>query len=185
MVGPHAVATEVTMKGGLFFMPRLTNRPMPKQSSKPQKPDDRDLVSKALAMLSRRDMSRSEFIGKLVSGEYSKDEAEAVADWCASEGFLDETRFAESNARRLGLKYGAKRVGAALKQKGVREDVIDASVASLKMTDLCRAQALWQRKFHEPATDSSERSRQIRYLQSRGFGFDVIKKVITGVIEDE
>ena len=154
-------------------------------SAKPDKPESRDLVSKALAMLSRRDMSRSEFITKLIAAEYSREEVEAVADWCASEGFLNETRFAEGNARRLGVKYGARRVGATLKQKGVPEEVVAETVAALKDTDLARAQALWLRKFHQPASDTKERNRQIRYLQSRGFGFDVIKKVITGVVDED
>ena len=152
---------------------------------KPDKPENRDIVSKALAMLSRRDMSRSEFISKLTAAEYGREDAEAVADWCASEGYLNETRFAEGNARRLGVKYGARRIGATLKQKGVPEEVIAETVAVMKDSDLSRAQALWQRKFQEPATDANARNRQIRYLQSRGFGFDVIKKVITGVVEDE
>lgn len=154
-------------------------------SAKPDKPESRELVSKALAMLSRRDMSRSEFITKLIAAEYSKEDVEAVADWCASEGFLNEARFAEGNARRLGVKYGARRVGATLKQKGVPEEVVAETMAALKDTELARAQALWLRKFHEPASDSNERNRQIRYLQSRGFGFDVIKKVITGVVDED
>ena len=136
-------------------------------------------------MLSRRDMSRSEFIAKLTAAEYGKEDAEAVADWCASEGFLNETRFAEGNARRLGVKYGARRVGATLKQKGVSEEVVAETVAALKDSEFARAQALWLRKFHEPAIDTNERNRQIRYLQSRGFGFDVIKKVIAGVVDED
>ncbi len=152
---------------------------------KPAKPESRDIVSKALAMLSRRDMSRSEFIAKLLAAEYNRENAEAVADWCASEGYLNETRFAEGNARRLGVKYGARRIGATLKQKGVPEEVVAETVAAMKVSDLARAQALWQRKFREPATEQNERNRQIRYLQSRGFGFDVIKKVIAGEMVDE
>ncbi len=164
---------------------QATSAMPPDKPGKPDKPGNRDIVSKALAMLSRRDMSRSEFIAKLVAAEYGKPEAEAVADWCAAESFLNETRFAEGNARRLGAKYGARRVGATLKQKGVPEDVVAETVAALKESELARAQALWQRKFQQPANDSNERNRQIRYLQSRGFGFDVIKKVITGAIDEE
>ena len=165
------------------FEPDMPTQPA--QPDKPNKPESRDIVSKGLAMLSRRDMSRSEFITKLVKAEYSREDADAVADWCASEGYLNETRFAEGNARRLGVKYGARRIGATLKQKGLPEEVVAEAVAALKDTDLARAQALWLRKFHQPATETTERNRQIRYLQSRGFGFDVIKRVITGVIDED
>ncbi len=202
---------------------------------KPEKPANRELVSAALRLLARRDMSRSEFITKLTkislprnkvksaksrSGwrskaqnrgaidssnesleaaadaafntdskagaiEFTTEEIEAVTVWCAAEGFLNETRFAEGKARSLGTRYGAKRVGATLKQKGVAEDVIAETVSVLKETDLVRARAMWLRKFSEPATSANDRNKQIRYLQSRGFGFDVIKRVINGATDED
>ena len=117
--------------------------------------------------------------------EFTPDEIEAVTAWCAAEGFLNETRFAEGKARSLGARYGAKRIGATLKQKGVADDVIAETVSVLKETDLARARTMWLRKFSEPATSSNDRNKQIRYLQSRGFGFDVIKRVINGAIDED
>jgi regulatory protein len=199
------------------------------------KPENRELVSAALRLLARRDMSRAEFIAKLGKGNksgnksdskgggkggswggdsgrkadgnesgyerievgnnladesvaveksggggYSDDDIAAVTEWCAQEGFLNETRFAEGNARRLGAKYGARRVGATLKQKGVSEELVAETVSQLADSDFERARALWLRKFGEPATNSNDKNKQIRFLQSRGFGFDVIKRVISG-----
>lgn len=117
--------------------------------------------------------------------EFSADEIEAVTDWCAAEGFLNEARFAEGKARSLAGRYGAKRVGATLKQKGVTEDIVAETVSALRETDLSRARAMWLRKFAEPAVTTNDRNKQIRYLQSRGFGFDVIKRVITGAVDEE
>jgi regulatory protein len=176
------------------------------------KPENRDIVSAALRLLARRDMSRTEFIAKLGKGSkcfstksgksaksgdagndesdnentaaksagYSDEDIAAVTEWCAQEGFLNETRFAEGNARRLGTKYGARRVGATLKQKGVSEELIAETVSQLADSDFDRARALWLRKFGEPATNANDKNKQIRFLQSRGFGFDVIKRVISG-----
>ena len=207
----------------------------PDNADKPDKPANRELVSAALRLLARRDMSRREFITKLTqissprnkaqspkgsSGwrskeqkraaidsskessstatdsafetgnndslvEFTPDEIEAVTAWCAAEGFLNETRFAEGKARSLGARYGAKRVGATLKQKGVAEEVIAETVSVLKETDLARARAMWLRKFSEPATSANDRNKQIRYLQLRGFGFDVIKRVINGATDED
>ena len=117
--------------------------------------------------------------------EFSSEEIEAVTAWCAAEGFLNETRFAESKARSLGARYGARRVGATLKQKGVAQEVIAETISELKETDLARARAMWLRKFGEPANDTNDRNKHIRYLQSRGFGFDVIKRVINGAVDEE
>ena len=144
------------------------------------KPEDKALVSAALRLLSRRDYSRSEFVAKLTSAEFGKEDVEAAADWCHEQGFLNETRFAESAARRLGAKFGAKRVAHALRQKGVAVDQVNAAVSTLNENELERARALWTRKFGSVAESADEKSKQIRYLQSRGFAFATIKLVIAG-----
>lgn len=149
------------------------------------KPENRELVSAALRLLARRDMSRKEFIIKLSRGDFSADEIESVTAWCAAEGFLNEARYAESKARVLGNRYGARRVGATLKQKGVTADLVETAVIALKETDFNRAREMWLRKFGEPAADQNSRNKQVRYLQSRGFGFDVIKRVIKGEVSEE
>lgn len=155
-------------------------------SASAPKPENREVVSAALRLLARRDMSRTEFIAKLNKGSHAEgssftaEDIAAVTEWCAQEGFLNETRFAEGNARRLGAKYGARRVGATLKQKGVSEELVAETVSQLADSDFERARALWLRKFGEPANNANDKNKQIRFLQSRGFGFDVIKKVISG-----
>ena len=145
------------------------------------KPEDKALVSAALKLLSRRDYSRSEFISKLTSAEFGKDDVEAAAEWCQEQGFLNETRFAESASRRLGAKFGSKRVAQTLRQKGVAEDQVSAAVLALNESEQDRARALWARKFGKVAESADEKSKQIRYLQSRGFSFAIIKLVISGL----
>jgi regulatory protein len=94
------------------------------------KPANRELVSAALRLLARRDMSRKEFTTKMGKGEFSVDEIESVTAWCAAEGFLNEARYAEGKARVLGNRYGARRVGATLKQKGVVEELVETAVTA-------------------------------------------------------
>lgn len=148
------------------------------------KPENKELVSAALRMLSRRDYPRAEFISKLTAAEFEKHDVEAAADWCHEQGFLNETRFAESTSRRLGAKYGTQRVAHTLRQKGVAENEVSAAVSTLKENEPERARALWTRKFGRVAESADEKSKQIRYLQSRGFNFAVIKQVITGADAD-
>jgi regulatory protein len=157
---------------------RTNDMPVPK-------PEKRELVSAALGLLARRDMSRSEFTTKLKSREFTPEEIESVIAWCAAEGFFNETRYAESKARSLGSRYGARRVGATLRQKGVDEEVVATAMAQLKETDFDRARDMWQRKFGEVAANANDKNKQIRFLQSRGFGFDVIKRVIAGAGPDD
>ena len=148
------------------------------------KPEDKALVSAALKLLARRDYSRSEFISKLTSTEFGKDDVEAAADWCHEQGFLNEARFVESASRRLGAKFGAKRVAYTLRQKGVAEDQISVAVLTLNESEQDRARALWIRKFGKVAESADEKSKQIRYLQTRGFSFAIIKLVICGTPDE-
>ena len=71
-----------------------------------------------------------------------------------------------------------------LREKGATEQAIAEVTPDLKENELAQARTLWLRKFREPPTDANAKSKQIRYLQSRGFSFDIIKRVITGA-EDE
>ncbi len=148
------------------------------------KPENKALVSAALRILSRRDYPRAEFISKLTSAEFDKADVEAAADWCHAQGFLNETRFAESTSRRLGAKYGAQRVAHTLRQKGVAEEQVSAVMSTLKDSEQERASALWTRKFGRIAESADEKSKQIRYLQARGFSFAIIKQVIAAATED-
>ncbi len=148
------------------------------------KPENKALVSAALKLLSRRDFSRTEFIKKLGAGEFDKADVEAAADWCHAQGFLNESRFAESTSRRLGAKYGTQRVAHTLRQKGVAEEQVSAMILTLNESEQDRASALWTRKFGKVAESGEEKSKQIRYLQSRGFSFAIIKKVMARDVDE-
>lgn len=144
------------------------------------KPANRELVSASLKLLAMRDMSRVEFERKLGAKEFTPEEIAEAVVWCVAEGWLNESRYAEGAARRLGQKYGAARVAQSLKQKGVTEEVVAETLDAMKDSELRRAQEIWQRKFGEVATGADARARQIRYLQSRGFRYEVVKRAISG-----
>ena len=148
---------------------------------RPSKPSNKALVSAALRLLARRDYCRSEFTAKLHAAEFTLDEIAAAADWCHVQGFLDESRYTETTSRRLGYKYGVQRVAHTLRQKGVTEDHVAVAINTLKQSESTRASALWARRFRAVAETAEEKSKHIRYLQTRGFSFSVIKEAIAGV----
>ncbi len=148
------------------------------------KPANREIVSASLRLLAMRDMSRIEFERKLAAKEFTpEDIAEAVV-WCEAEGWLNEARYAEVTARRLGHKYGASRIAQTLKQKGVPESTVADAVNGMRDTEVARARDVLDRKFHQLPTSAEERAKQIRYMQTRGFGYDVIKKALLVPDED-
>jgi regulatory protein len=151
---------------------------------KAAKPKNREIVTASLRLLAMRDMSRAQFVDKLTAKEFTpEDIAEAVA-WCEAEGFLDEVRFAEVAGRRLGQKYGTSRIAQTLRQKGVNTETISATVDAMKETEFARAYEVSVRKFGELPSDGDTRTKQTRYLLSRGFSYAVVKRILGGEVPE-
>lgn len=72
------------------------------------------------------------------------------------------------------------RVAHELREHGVAEDLIEKAVAELKDDELSNARAVWQKKFSELPKNREAWAKQARFLQGRGFSFDIIKKVLNG-----
>jgi regulatory protein len=62
--------------------------------------------------------------------------------------------------------------------------VIERVAGAARATEVERARAAWRKRFGQLPADAAERAKQIRFLQGRGFSFDVIRRVIAGT-EDE
>jgi regulatory protein len=141
----------------------------------PAKPENRALVSAAVAILARRELSSVALVSRLIKKEFSREESEIVAAWCESRGFLNEQRHAEGVANRVKHRLGSWRVGMQLKQKGASEEAIQTTLAALKPTEIARARSLIERRFGDAPADAGERARQGRFLRQRGFSTDVIR----------
>ena len=63
-----------------------------------------------------------------------------------------------------------------LAQHGVALD--SGTRATLRETELSRAQDVWARKYGQPPADAPERMRQMRFLAARGFSGDVVRQVV-------
>jgi regulatory protein len=151
---------------------------------KPPKPENREIVSASLKLLAMRDMSRIQFVDKLTKKEFNEHDINEAVAWCEAEGWLNEPRYAEVAARRLSHKYGASRVAATLRQKGVDDETVMSTIAAMKDGEFSRARSVWARKFDALPDASEIRAKQTRYLQSRGFSFAVIKRVLSGEVDE-
>jgi len=65
-----------------------------------------------------------------------------------------------------------------LREKGIDEALITDALISVKQNEVENALHVWQKKYDSLPTSREDWARQARFLQSRGFGFDVIKKVL-------
>ncbi len=145
-----------------------------------QKPENRALITASLKLLALRDMSRIQFEKKLAAKEFSRDDIAAAVAWCEAEGWLNEARYAEMLARRLAHRYGASRIGQTLKQKGVDGEIVAETLAGIQDGEFNRARQVWSRKFADLPDSAEARAKQSRYLQSRGFSFVMIRRVLSG-----
>ena len=132
----------------------------------------------ALRLLSGREHSRAELERKLKFYEETPGTLSSALDELQAKGFISEQRVLESVLNRRAAKLGATRIVQELQGKGLDPDAISAALASLKATETERALAVWQKKFGTPAANAPEAARQMRFLASRGFGADAIRRVL-------
>ncbi len=146
------------------------------------------LRARALQYLARREYSRAELHGKLqpyaeADKDYSQlhpDSLNALLDDLTERGWLSDARAATQLLHAKRSRFGMQRITHELRQKGIAEELISAALPALKESELDAAREVWQRKFGTLPQDDREKAKQIRFMQSRGFGFDVIFQVLRG-----
>jgi regulatory protein len=137
----------------------------------------RSLKSRAIAALARREHSRQQLARKLAPHAESEEALEAVLDELVEKGFLSDARFAEALVRVRGERYGAARLALELREHGVPQDRSHEALESAKSTELARAQQVWARRFGLPPDSLEARAKQIRFLISRGFAPDTLRRL--------
>ena len=143
------------------------------------------LKGRALRYLAAREHSRAELERKLAPHEEAPGQLAAVLDALQDKDFISEVRVADSVVNRRASRFGAARVRHELQGKGLSSAVIADAMVRLKATELARAGDVWRKKFGEPAADAAGRAKQMRFLAARGFGGDVIRRVVSGANVDD
>ena len=138
------------------------------------------LKGRALRLLSQREHSRLELERKLAEHETEPGQLAKALDELQARGFISEARVIESVIHRRSGKLGTARVRQELAAKGLSGEAVAQAMAQLRDTELERAREVWHRKFGEPATEPKEKARQIRFLVSRGFAAEVVRRVVQG-----
>lgn len=197
------------------MVPPLRSRPAGRAEADPPPraadgPTPAALKSRALRWLAQRDHSRNELERKLLAharalarlaqaaAETARADAQAalpdsllreriaaVIDTLSAAGLMNEPRMAESLLAAKAPRFGERRLRQVMQQRGLEPALVEAAVQQARGSELERAQALWQRRYGEPGTTPAERARQMRFLAGRGFGGDVIRRVVRGMPDDD
>ena len=142
------------------------------------------LKGRALRLLSAREHSRVELERRLTQFEEEPGALARALDELQAKGFINEQRVVESVLNRRSAKLGTARIRQELQSKGLAPEAVLDAVAQLRATEVERAREVWCKKFGEPANDAAGRGKQMRFLASRGFGGDAIRKVVSGGDDD-
>jgi len=134
-----------------------------------------ELKARALRYLVRREHSREELARKLAPHAESPEAVAALLDGLAANKQLSDERFAQERARSLSRKFGASKIRHDLRSRGISDEI--SARAAADSNDLETATKILNRKYREAPATREELAKRMRFLQGRGFSYDVIAKV--------
>jgi len=139
---------------------------------------ENSLRGRALALLARREHTRTELRRKLGLYAESEDEINRLLDELEQRGWLSEARYAESRVNMLGRKFGSRKIAYDLKSRGLSADLIERALQQARSEELENCRAAWLKKFGVLPANVTERNRQQRFLAGRGFSGEVVRAVL-------
>jgi len=139
----------------------------------------------AVALLARRDLPTGELQERLRIRGFDADTAVAVSTALASEGILNDERFAQNYVTyRAGRGRGPLRIIVELRRHGLADELIEAALAAGPDWMALACQVRRAKFGAQPPASWPQRARQSRFLQYRGFSADHIRAA-TGAEPDQ
>ena len=146
---------------------------------------EKSLRQRALEYLGKREYSSAELGQKLKAYADENDDIAALLEDFKAKGWLSDTRFTEQIVNARQSKFGSAKIAHELREKGVADHLIADAIEQVKDNELANATEVWRKKFKTGPASREEWAKQARFLQSRGFGFDLIKKVLSNNEDDD
>ena len=143
------------------------------------------LKGRALRLLSLREHSRAELERKLGCFEEEPGTLAQALDELQAKGFISEARVLESVIHRRAARLGSIRIRQELQDKGLEPQMVEQAMDELRSSEFERAQAVWRRKFGERPDSPAAQARQARFLISRGFSAEVVRRVLKAAGVDD
>ena len=143
-------------------------------------PEPSDLRERALRLLARREHSRTELVRKLERAGFAREDIAPLLDAFEAKNWLSDRRFAESYVADHRARAGSIKLAYDLRQRGVSGGIIESVLGDNRDSELDRAREVWRKKYGAAPVDAAEKARQMRFLQSRGFTPEVIRRAIRG-----
>ena len=135
---------------------------------------------KAMDFLALREYGQKELILKLQSKGFSSDISTIIVEKLTDDGLQDDQRFAESYVRsRIVQGKGPIRIHYELEQKKMPSNIIQSVIENTNTDWIALAEEVKMRKFGEKVPENiKDKAKQTRFLYSRGFSNEHIRKVL-------
>jgi regulatory protein len=136
---------------------------------------------KAMDFLARREYGQQELINKLSGKGFDRGIAEQAVFKLTEDGLQSDRRFAENFVQsRLNQGKGPVRIRLDLEHRGIRQSTVDTAFDVADPDWHALAREIRTKKFGGGLpVDFKEKSRQMRFLQYRGFEPDHIQSAFT------
>ncbi|MCG8432680.1 MAG: recombination regulator RecX [Gammaproteobacteria bacterium] len=134
----------------------------------------------ATGLLARREHSAFELQRKLQSRGVQSALIEQLIEELQQENLLSDVRFTEQFVRsRSERGSGPVKIRLELQERGVNDKHIDATIQALARDWVRAAAQVREKKFGKTVpSDYTEQAKQARFLQSRGFTAEQIRKAL-------
>jgi regulatory protein len=133
--------------------------------------DPGEARKKAMDYLARREYGRQELVNKLTAAGFEPESATSAVERLTADGLQDDRRFIEGFTQsRINQGKGPVRVEMDLRQRGIDAGLIAEMMESSSADWKRLAQEVRRKKFGADLPGNfSDKARQMRFLQYRGF----------------
>ncbi len=152
----------------------------PEERAERAKKQDREVEVAAVRLLSRREHSTEELKRKLAAKGYPETSIATVLDKLGKKKWVSDERFAANYVHHHARRgQGPVRIRAQLRQQGITDSQIQQEIAGGEQDWNGLAAEVRRRKFGAALPQTpSERAKQARFLQYRGFNSDQIRAAL-------
>ena len=140
------------------------------------------LTNRALYYLAKREYSYHELVNKILNYAeelgLNKQDCEFIVNKLREQNLQSDQRYCESYINSKKNKFGTQKIIFELTQRGMSDDLIANFIGELVSNEYDLALQVWKKKYAHVTKNINEKAKKIRFMQSRGFSFETIKKII-------
>jgi regulatory protein len=145
--------------------------------------NEKQLLKYGLNRLSEREFSRQELFKKMKNLQPEEAMVNGILDKLTEMGYLSDERRAKMLYAQYAQREGTYKIKMRLKDKGIPQELIDSLLSEKQENaeeegsgELQKAFEILQRKFQ--VFDSEKYAKMSRFLFSRGFNSDAVKRAL-------